>query len=40
MNFEDHYKFLNGLSEEKKDKEIKCCENTDNYQNDNGMPDA
>lgn len=37
MDFEDHYNFLNGLSEEKKDKEIKCCENTDNYQNHNGM---
>lgn len=38
MNFEDHYDFLNTLSEDKKEeKEIKCCEKKENYQVDNDI---
>lgn len=37
MDFEDHYDFLNTLSDENKEKDIKCCENSENYQNDNDM---
>ena len=37
MSFDDHYDFLNELSGDKQDKKVKCCEDIENYQNDNDI---